>query len=339
MRVNREEFLKCLVGVEAGLSQRDVLEQSSCFVFQGGRVWTFNDEIACSMPLPKGLEDLECAVPAGEFKSLMGKMEDEELEVEETDGDEGSQLILKSKRRRAGIRVHKEIVLPVKEVQVPDEWQSLPKGFDEAISTIREVAGKDDSMPILTCLHIQPKGMEASDNSQAIRYSIRTGIEEPVLLKRDELVMLLKLKIEEWQVTEVWVHFRNASGLVGSCRRLVEKYPKLDGLFSVEGNRTVFPEGLASAIEKAEIFMDTRSDLTGVSVKLKDGVLLLRGEGGVGWYEEKQKVQYKGRPFEFKIAPRLLREVSSRSKDCVVGDEKLCVKGKKFIYVSCLVVE
>jgi hypothetical protein len=39
-----------LKAVEPGLSQRDVVEQSSCFVFKNGYVYTYNTEVFCRHP-------------------------------------------------------------------------------------------------------------------------------------------------------------------------------------------------------------------------------------------------------------------------------------------------
>ena len=55
MKVNREELLRNLESVQAGLSRREILEQSDCFVFGGKRVVTYNDEVSCRGP--SGLDD------------------------------------------------------------------------------------------------------------------------------------------------------------------------------------------------------------------------------------------------------------------------------------------
>ena len=45
--VNREAFLHQLESVQAGLSSKEMIEQSSCFAFIKGKVVTYNDEISC----------------------------------------------------------------------------------------------------------------------------------------------------------------------------------------------------------------------------------------------------------------------------------------------------
>ena len=57
MKIDREEFLKQLESVLPGYSTKEVIEQSSCFVFKKGRVYTYNDEIACSQTTSLKLED------------------------------------------------------------------------------------------------------------------------------------------------------------------------------------------------------------------------------------------------------------------------------------------
>ena len=338
--VRRDELLKCLAAVDAGLSAQDNVEQSSCYVFQRGRVWTFNDEVACSCPLPSAMEGMECAVPAAELRSLLTKMDDENLEVSLGGGEKAEgQLILKTKRRRAGLRVQAEIALPVGEVKLPDEWHRVPEGWQEAVDTVRECAGKDKQLFVLTCLRFAPSGVEASDAYQAIRYRLKTGLEEPVLVKRDAAEKIAKLGVEEWAVGESWLHCRNSAGLVASCRRWNERYPDLSPFFVASGQETSLPKSLIEAASRAEVFVDSKRDVAGLMVDLNSSRLLLRAEGPMGWYEERQKTDYAGEPLRFRIAPRLLREVCRRSDRCVIGKDKLHVKGEKFVYVSCLVAE
>jgi len=339
--LKRDELLKSLAAVEAGLSTRDIIEQSSCYVFQGGRVWTFNDDVACSASIPSVMEGMECAVPAIELRSLLLKLDDENIDVSLEGGGSADigQLVLKTKRRRAGLRVQTQIILPVGEVGLPDSWDNMPDGLLEAIETVQGCASGDESAFVLTCLHLTPAGIEASDCFQAIRYRLKTGLEGPVLAKRDELVKISKLGVEEWAVTDSWIHFRNSAGLVASCRRWDERFPNLSPFFEVSGQETSLPKSLVEAANKAEVFVDSKQDLAGLVVDLNSSRLLLRGEGPLGWYEERQRTSYSGEPLQFRIAPRLLREVCGRSEQCVIGRDKLYVSGDRFVYVSCLVVE
>ena len=338
--LKRDDLLKCLAAVDAGLSPKDVVEQSSCYVLQGGRLWTFNDNVACSVGLPDGMEGVECAVPAIELRSLLSKLDDENLDVVLGDGERAGQLLLKMKRRRAGLRVQLSVTLPVDEVKMPEDekWTSVPEGFVEAVDAVGQVAGRGEQLFVLCCVHVTPKGLEACDNYQAIRYRLNTGLPESVLTKRDDLAKIVKLGVEEWALSESWIHFRNSAGLVASCRRWSQSYPNLGPLLEVHGREGFLPKDLSNAIRKAEVFVSARDDAVGLTVDLNSSRLLLRAEGPVGWYEERQRTDYDGEPISFRIAPRLLREVCRRTSRCVIGDTKLRVAGEKYVYVSCLAV-
>lgn len=337
MKVERQAFLKALAAVDIGLSSRDIVEQSSCYVFRNGKAWTFNDEVACSVDLPDVFEKMECAVPSAPLKSLLTKFDEELVDV----SVEGGELLVKGKRRRAGVRMHEEILLPVSEVggPGPEGWKKLPEGFTEAIDTVQGCAGKDESQFVLTCIHIHPAGIEASDNAQAIRYKIKTGLKTPVLVKRDELRRTVGLGVTEWGQSKSWIHFRNPNGLVVSCRKWEETFPDMGPLLEVEGTKAKMPKGMEDAVSRAEVFVDSKMDVSGLTVGLQNGKLTMRGEGPEGWYEERQKSAYKGKPIEFRIAPRLLVEVCKRTDSCTIGDEKLKVVGDKFVYISCLAMD
>ena len=55
MKVNREDLLIKLETIAPGLSMEDSVEQCKCFVFDGIKAATFNDEIACTVDLDIGI--------------------------------------------------------------------------------------------------------------------------------------------------------------------------------------------------------------------------------------------------------------------------------------------
>lgn len=327
MRINRELLLKQLQAVSPGLAKKEVVEQSSSFIFRGGVIQTFNDEIACTVDSPL---EIEGAVPAKSFLELLRKLPEDEIDIDVVEGE----LVVKGKKRRSGFRMEKEILLPVEGVEVPKKWKPLPDDFLEALSIVWPSAGADESQFILTCVHIQPGCIEACDNFQLIRYPIDTGMKESVLIRRESVRHISGLGMTEFAETDNWLHFRDPSGLVLSCRRYMEEYLNMDGVFKGEGVTMVLPKGLADAVEKAEIFSSEVVD-GGVVVELREGRLKLGGRGPSGWYAEVKKVSYDGDPIGFVIAPRLLKEIVSRTNECQVAEGRLYVDGGKFSCVFC----
>jgi len=331
MRQDREELLRKLEAVAPGLATREAVEQSSCFVFDKGRLMTFNDEVACSIACDIGVTG---AVAAKPLLELLGKMAEKEIDISMKEG--GGEILVKGKRRRAGITLEAEITLPVWAIVPPKEWGKLDPEFADAVGVVQQCASKDQNRFHLTCIHITPGYVEACDNFQIARYPIKTGVAGECLVKRDSLKHVTGLGMTEVSETETWLHFRNPTGLILSVRREVLDFEILDEILATTGTPTTLPGGLAEAVGKAEIFSGENSENNVVIVQLRPGELRLRGVGVTGWYEERKDVKWEGGALAFSIAPKLLVEITTRANDCYIAPNILKVDGGKFQYVTCL---
>ena len=156
------------------------------------------------------------------------------------------------------------------------------------------------------------------------------------LVRKESIKHIAGLGMTEFSETEQWVHFCNPAGLVLSSRRWIEDYEELDSLFEVQGSPITLPGGLSEAVGRAEVFSAETIEDNSVSISLKKGKLKLRGQGASGWYEEVKNVKYEGDPISFIMSPKLLLEITKRTKECVVSQSKLKVDAGKFQYVACL---
>lgn len=330
IRVNRVELLQRLEAVQPGLSPRQILEQSDCFVFKDGRVVTFNDEVSCSTksPFPK---DFTGAVAAAPLLAILGKLPEETIKVEVKDG----KLKVTGKNRVAAVNMDAEILLPVGTVDPPTEWHNLHEDFEDAVKIVQECAGKDESEFWATCIHVHPKYLEACDNYQAVRFKLKMGISNPTLVKRDSLKYLPDLGMTEYSEAEKWIHFRNPAGLVVSCRHYVEDYKDLSPMLTVEGTATQLPKNIGEACDKAEVFTAEEEENM-VRITLTKGMMRVNGEGAKGWYKERKKVAYDGEQMEFLISPTLLTQLAQRHNEVVVAPDRIMVNGGKFIYSTSL---
>ena len=335
-KVNRAELLKSLEAVQPGLSPKDIVEQSASFVFtEDGLVTTFNDELAVrrKSSLPKGFR---AAVTAAPLLAILRKLPDDDLEVEEAEGE----LIFSGKKRKAGIRMDAEIILPIDKVEKPEEWRKLPEDFISAIKVVQDCATKDETHWILTCVHIHPKWLEACDNYQITRFKLKTGFEKPCLVRRDAIKHVTMLEMTEISETPHWFHFRNGTGLTLSCKRHMEEYPDTSGILSQDGNDwypAKLPRGLADAVERSEIFSAEDADNNVVQVELfPSGKARIKAIGNTGWYQEVKSIEYSGAQLNFRIAPNMLVKIVKEHNDCLVSADKIRVNGGKFTFVSCL---
>lgn len=333
-KVHRIQLLQNLEACQPGLSKTEKYEQSTCFVFLGGRVFTYNDEISCRAKtgLPK---DVEGAVQAKPLMSALGKMKDDDVEVEITDNE----FVVSGKTRREfGVRMDSEITLPIEKVERPEkeDWRLLHQDFSEAIATVKDCAGKDESQFAFTCVHIARKWVEACDNNQLTRYRLKTGLKIPIIVRRDSIKHITPLDMTHFAETEVWIHFKNGSGIELACKRHVEKYPNLEKYLEANGENTILPKGIGEDADFAETFSKEVEDHNLVVVTLKPGRMVIKGTGISGWALAPKKVKYHGPPIAFSIAPRLLAEITKRHTDCQISSEHLRVDGGKWTYITCL---
>lgn len=330
-QVNREEFLSQLEAVQSGLSNKDMVEQSSCFLFFQDRVATFNDEIACSLATSPGIEG---AVRAGPLLELLKEMEEDEIEVHVS--DDATKLVVKGVKKTARIAMEKEIVSPLDQVEPPEGWRPLAENFSDAVHLVQSVAGKDAMQPMLTCVHITPKWVEAANNTQLARYKLETGFDEPVLVKQKAIKFINGLGVNQFSETESWIHFKNPAGLVFSCRRYVEQYPNVAEVLKFNGERVKLPKDLGKVLKRAGIFSKENADANVVTVNLVPGKIRVISECGSGDYREFRNIAYDGSPMTFMVSPEVLAAISEKHNECIIGDDKLKVKSGSWTYVSCL---
>ena len=106
MKIKREELLKRLEAVAPALTQKEVIEQSSCLVFSEGKVMTFDDEVACSIKVPLKIKG---AIQGSQLLTLLRKMKEGSIDVKVEEGE----FLVKGKSKKSGSRMESEVMLPV----------------------------------------------------------------------------------------------------------------------------------------------------------------------------------------------------------------------------------
>jgi DNA polymerase III sliding clamp (beta) subunit (PCNA family) len=331
MKIKKLNLLNELELVSSGLSNREIIEQSDSFVFVDGTLFTFNEEVSCR--IDSCLEDLTAAVKAKPLLEVLRKMTEDEIEINFDD----SEFRVRGKRREAGIRLEKDIVLPIRTVEQTEDWNSLPDDFDQAVQLVSQCTSKDESQFRLTCIHITPDELQATDNYQLSQYKTSVPISGSTLVRRDSLKAIVDLGMDQIAETENWLHFKNQNGLVVSCRRYeVEKFPDFSNIIEFTGEKTKLPTGISDAVEKAQIFSSENLDTDLILVELKSGKLRIRGEGSNGWFTEVRKVTYSGNDLSFRIAPKLLIQLCNQHDECELNENLIKVQFDNFTYVTSL---
>lgn len=329
-QINRSQLLQELELVEPGLAPKEIIDQSSCFIFKDGYVTTYNDEVAATHEC---CLNIEAAIQAKGLLEILRKLNEDTLTITIEEGE----LLFKGKGRRLGLTVDAEIRLPIDSIEQPEKWKKLPENFCEALGMVQQCAGKDESRFDLTCVHLAKAWIEACDGLHLMRYSIKTGIKASILVRRTSIRHIVTLGMVGISETTQWVHFKNRGGLILSCRRYVEEYPDLTGVFEVgETTSMTLPKGLVEAAERAQVFSSENVADDDVLIELRSGRLMIEGRGLTGWFQEVKKVTFAGAPLKFKISPAMLSELVKAHRECEIGEDKLKVDGDGFVYVTSL---
>ena len=119
MEILVKTIKEALNKVKPGLSNKEMIEQSTSFVFQRGHVYTYNDEIAISHPLKIRVLG---AVRARELLDFVNRIKDEKIEI--IMNENKTELILLKKFSTATFALNQELILPINDIEIPDT--SLP---------------------------------------------------------------------------------------------------------------------------------------------------------------------------------------------------------------------
>ena len=270
MKVSREVLLNKLETVQPGISPKEIIDQSGCFVFKDGEVMTYNDEVSCRQKVDLKIEG---AVTAAPLLAILRKLTEDVVDIHVL--KYGCELRIKGKKKQASIRMEAEIRLEIDVVERHKKWKKLHEDFAEAIHIVGQCVGTDESKPTTTCIHIHPEWVEASDNYQVSQFKMKTGVKTSCLVKQTSLKHIVSLGMTKFSETESWFHFKNPNGLIVSCRRYVEEFGDTAAILAVKGTPTVLPKGLAEAVDKAASF-SSEPDENQVLIELRPGKLRLR---------------------------------------------------------------
>lgn len=334
MIIKRKELLDKLAEASIGLTSKPILEQSDCFVFSEGQLLTFNDEILVRAKSP--LEpDLTAAINANDLRAVLNKFPDEDVDVFQRDGE----LIIKAKRREAGISVAKEIVLPFADVPTTDKWAKLGEGVVPMLLQAARTCGQDASQFLTTCVHVTPDLVEACDNIRFFRATLPTQFPAEVLLPATCVAALDGFGLSKVSVGKGWAHFKLASGTQLTMRCSHETYHEgvADLLKIKNPEKVVLPDNLGDMVERSGVMSEGGHDAR-VGITISDGTLEITSRKETGWYRERKKLDYKGSPVSFDIHPKFLSEVLERTHTITVGSGRLKLEVDNIKFVVALAV-
>lgn len=316
MKINREEMTKALALAKPGLSNNQSISQSNTFIFKDDNVWTFNDEVAVCVPLETGIK---CSIPAKELLAFVGRAKADELNIK----FEKNQFKATASRIRCGINSESDIDLPIGDLEIPDDdnWVELPKRFIEGVLMVAGSTGRDSGRLSIECIHITSEGfLEACDNYQATRFDLQEEFDgDNTLIPARNIVQLQSFGPTHYAVTKDWLWFINEDDAMYAVRSVWGDFEPIEEHMEADGPKVQFPKDLKQALGDANIFVDDNSEQN-VSVTLKKGKILVKGQGDMGWLEEEVPIEYNGKSVSFQINPSFLLRMIGTMNDAIIGE-------------------
>lgn len=337
LTIKRTDLLLRLQQVQAGTTSNPIIEQSSCFVFRKGYVFAYNGEVACRMPSGLDLEIMG-AVQAKPMVDVLSKEADDDIMVSQAKGS----IHITGRGWKSQFSLEADITLPFGTVDKPKEWKELPTEFSEAMELVEGCTNLEGDNFAMSCIHVTAKWVEACSDLQVARFTLDTPIKQATLVKKQSIKGMLGLGMTHFSESEKFLHFRNATKLIYSCRRyaegFVEDYPDMGSVFAIKGKRITLPTGMGKAVESGQAFTDEHSDKAKklLILTLDAGRAVIAAVGVSGMYMRRMKLKYTGPKVMFSIPPRLLKEVTEKYNEGQLSGDKLIINGGRFTYVSCL---
>lgn len=325
MKISKKELINALDVIKPGLSNsEDTIDQSTSFAFIEDHIVTYNDSISISYPFETGITG---AISAKELYNFLNKLSDSKDQIE-IKMKKREIIINAGKEGKAGIKIDKEVKLPLDELSGKDKYKKIPSTLITGLNFCSFSTSKDNSKPLITCVHVKGDIVESTDNYRATRFIIDKKVTKEFLIPAKSVKFLNQFDAKSYAVSKSWVKFKSKEGAIFACRVFSQEYPDISGIMEVKGKKVKFPMIIKEAIERAAIFCEKEKSLSSpmIEVSLKKNIITIKGEGDIGWFKESTKTKYKGEEFSFNIASDFLLDMLKKNNTCELDKKSHRVK-------------
>ena len=302
--INRKKLLKELESVKKGLASKDLIEQSTSFIFINKKIVTYNDEIFAMSPTELELEGVVSAEP---LLKLLNKITDEEITITEHE----TEIQIKGKKFSSGITFDSEIKLPIDDAKTPKKMKSLPKNFTLLAKLACLTASSSLHEPLLTCVHIYEDKIESCDNDRITICNLDADFKFNVIVPAKNLYDLCDADLTHIAVDDAWIHFKTSDDVYLATRLYNEKFLDVQQFIPSVEEKTVitFPDNTAEILARADIFSkDITSQEKNVQIHVQKKKMKVISRNETGWFTETIDTKCKEK-FDFTINLEFLTDI------------------------------
>ncbi|MFP4018665.1 MAG: hypothetical protein ACLFUH_05400 [Bacteroidales bacterium] len=322
-----QELIHALSVVKPGLGDKEVIDQTTAFIFADDRVVAYNDEIFISHPITS--TGIEGAVKAEELYEFLNKVKKDEIEM----SVEEDQLFLKAGRSKVWMKLQTEVSIPD---PINEQWIDLPKGFMNILKFVSIACSKNAATPALTCIHLREDGVaEATDRYRICQQEI--DFEQELLLPIDIIQTVAQIEPTMISIKDDWIYFTNEEDTIITCRKFTAEFPDIDEIIEKVSEKEFveikFPKTFNEIIERAIIF--SKKDYVydeHLEVHLEKNLITIKSESDYAKFEESTKAIYKGEETKFHIIPKIFQDVVQNADAIYLNDRMIKFEGTDWAY-------
>lgn len=335
-QLDRMQLLAALKTVNPGIDGKAVfLEGSDAFIFDNEWIRTYNDYLSVSYPF---ISRVKCAIKAQEFYEVLLRMSGDNISLVLSD-----KLVISDSVTTLSMALVEEKVTGFINILGLDtsEEHILPEDFLDAVDKCLFVASVDESYGALCGIYVNGCDVLSSDNFRVSWYKMSDKI-LPMLIPSKACGELIKIKevmgkLSKYSVSNSWVHFKSADGVVFSSRLLAMDYP-YDAIkkyfIGDKGVEYTFPEGIEETLDRVGIMSTVENNFVEYIMLESDGETLVcessRSSGTVV-----DKIKAGNLPnMKLRLSPKFLKLILSTTHSFyLLGGKLLLFETDKFSHL------
>lgn len=339
MKLKREKLLGILESVKPGIAKKEIIEETSNFIFHKNRIITYNDKVCVIHPLKCGFT---CSVPSQEIYSIVKKLNDDLIVLKYED----DMLHIKTATTQAELAVTAEsqIIELVDQFPEIESWKKMPKELLEAFKWCMFSASKNASIPYLTAVFVSKGFVMATDELRVSMYTLSKKMPVSFMIPAESVKYLLSFKPTSYSIVEGWAFFKNEDNVMFCTRTIEGKYPakKYADEFEFIGKPVILPARLVNALDVTQVLAEgDLLDEKRVNITIKEGTMFVSAEKqDIGKIKKKMKVKYKKKAaITMTINPIFLSEILTKTNKVTIGPDRALFASGNFKHLVSLYVE
>jgi hypothetical protein len=267
----------------------------------------------------------------------LAKVDDEFLEITFSENE----VLIKGKRKRAGLTLQNEITLPINVLPKPKElvFNKVTSHEIRGLMLCGNLCNENSNQLYTKVVKWDNTSIESTDNQRLMHFTLKPSkcISTPILITPRAIGGLDRISPEEMALNDKWAVFKGAKDCLYYCRHTSGvQYPDLTKHFLKKGRKIVLPPETKDIISRADVLSSTNFESNSLLVSLETDKLTIRGEGDSGWYEESKKCKYSDESFEMFISPKIFNDVLSHEHTVLVNEKLIQIQTEDYVMLCCL---